>query len=151
MKTQVMNCAVATFNGRIKLPRLRLDTGSALQVVLLILAATAPAVLVSITTIWAIGSGLHEYVSAIFWASGFIFLALMVDNENGHGTLLAASGLTLMGLAWMSSRIAPEFGVLAGFLLAAWVAVPVVRLVQDAGRGNKPRYEAGRVEAPPSR
>ena len=105
----------------------RLSTGSALQVVLLILAATLPVALITVLTLWAVSIGALEYAAALYWTSGFIFLALMLENENGHQAILAGSGISMMMLAWLSSRVAPEFGVLAGFLLAAWVAAPVVR------------------------
>ena len=62
-------------------------------------------------------------------SAGFIFLALMVENSGERGFGLGASGLALMTLAWLSSRVAPEFGIVAGFLLAAWVAAPVLRLL----------------------
>ena len=104
-----------------------LDSGSVLQVVLLILAATLPVAVVTVLTLWAVSIGALEYAAALYWTSGFIFLALMLENENGHQAILAGSGISVMMLAWLSSRVAPEFGILAGFLLAAWVAAPVVR------------------------
>ena len=135
MKTQAINNWNDSPAERIFNRESGLNTGSALQVILLILAAAVPAALVSVITIWAISAGALMYVSAVYWAAGFIFLALMVEDENGRTARFAVSGLALMALAWLSSYVAPEFGVLAGFLLAAWVAAPVVRrlALQDAG------------------
>ena len=129
MKTQALNwpptcrARTKTFTG------FKLDTRPALRALLMVLAAALPAVAVSIITIWAIGNGGLEYVSAVYWSAGFIFLALMVENSGERAFALAGSGLALMSLAWLSSRVAPEFGVVAGFLLAAWVAAPVLRLL----------------------
>ena len=129
MKTQVLNwpltaCAEAkSFSG------FKLDTRPALRALLIVLAAALPAAAVSIITIWAISNGALEYVSATYWAAGFIFLALMVEDSGKRGFILAGSGLALMSLAWLSSWVAPEFGILAGFLLAAWVTVPALRLL----------------------
>jgi hypothetical protein len=139
MKTHALNWRCDTwFLKRKAAWTLKLDTGKTLRAVLLILAAILPAALVSIATLWAISAGAAQFVSALYWAGGFIFLALMVENEDGYRTYLATSGLGLMTLAWLSSRVAPEFGVLAGFLVAAWLAAPVVRrlAVRDAGLVN---------------
>jgi hypothetical protein len=127
MKTQALNWQADISTVLPTTLESRLDSGSVLQVVLLILAATLPVALVSVITLWAISTGSAMYVSAMYWSVGFIFLALMVENENGHRTILAGSGISMMLLAWMSSRITPEFGVLAGFLLAAWLAAPFIR------------------------
>ena len=53
----------------------------------------------------------------------------MVEDGGERGFALAGSGLALMTLAWLSSSVAPEFGIAAGFLLAAWVAAPILRLL----------------------
>jgi hypothetical protein len=128
MKTQALNGQFDTLLATEKRGRsYRFNAGSGLQVLLLILAAILPAAVVSVITIWAISSGATAFVAAFYWASGFIFLALMVDSEGKYRTVLAGTGLGLMTMAWMSSRVAPEFGVIAGFVLAAWVAAPVVR------------------------
>jgi hypothetical protein len=105
---------------------LKLDAASARDKLILSLAALLPASFVIVITLWAISMGALGFVSATFWTGGFIFLAFAVDNDNGRGTVLAGSGLTLLALAWLSSFVAPEFGVLAGVLASAWVTVPVI-------------------------
>jgi hypothetical protein len=108
---------------------LKLDTTSARKVIMLVLSALLPALLVTVVSIWAISTGALAYVSASFWAIGFIFLALMVDAEDGRFKLFGYTGLVMMVLAWMSWNVAPEFGVLAGFLLSAWVSGMVLNRV----------------------
>ncbi len=127
MKTQAIDWQAINFTGQKPVSTIKLNTDSALKVLLLVLAAVLPAALVSVITIWAISAGALAYVSAFYWAVGFIFLALVVETDGRLAGFLATSGLSLMALAWLSSRIAPEFGVLAGFLLAAWVALPVIK------------------------
>ena len=128
MNTQALNGQYETlFKSEKSRRTFRLDTGSGLQVVLLILAATLPVAVLSVITIWAISFGAQAYLAAAFWGIGFVFLALTIDNDEGHQAVLAGSGLGLMTLAWLSSRIAPEFGLIAGLVLAAWLAAPVVR------------------------
>ena len=129
MKTVALNWPPTAPSGAKPFAGFKLDTNPALRAVLMVLAAALPAAAVSIITIWAISNGGVEYVSAVYWSAGFIFLALMIEDSGKRGFLLAGSGLTLMTLAWLSSTVAPEFGALAGFLLAAWVAVPVLRLL----------------------
>ena len=107
----------------------KLDINPALRALMMVLAAALPVATVTILTIWAISNGGLAYVSAAYWSAGFIFLALMVEDGGERGFLLATSGLVLMALAWLSSSVAPEFGVVAGFLLAAWVAAPALRLL----------------------
>ena len=129
MKTQALNWSPTSPAGAKSFTGLKLDTRPALRLLLMVLAAALPAAAVSIITLWAISNGGLIYVAAAYWSAGLIFLALMVENSGERGFALAGSGLALMALAWLSSRVAPEFGIVAGFLLAAWVAAPVLRLL----------------------
>jgi hypothetical protein len=104
----------------------RFERRRALQFLLPALAALLPALITAVITIWAISSGFGAYVSAAYWAIGLIYLALAVETEGRIGVMLGSSGAILMGLAWLSSRVALEFGVLAGFVVAVWVVVPIL-------------------------
>ena len=114
---------------------LKLDTTSARKFFIPVLSAFLPALLITVVSIWAISTGALTYVSASFWTIGFVFLALMVDAEDGRFKLFGYTGLAMMVLAWMSWNVAPEFGVMAGFLLSAWVSGMVLNrlglLTQD--------------------
>ncbi len=129
MKTVALNWSPTAPSGANPFTGFKLDANPALRAVLMVLAAALPAAAVSIITILVISNGGLEYVSAAYWSAGFIFLALMIEDSGERGFLLAGSGIALMGLAWLSSSVAPEFGILAGFLVAAWVAAPVLRLL----------------------
>lgn len=127
MKTQTLSLLLPVIKRQRQRTKWKFNFESALHVVMVILVGILPAALVSVITLWAISTGDGMYVSAAYWATGFIFLALMVESDGRFGGLLAVSGLSLMALAWLSSNVAPEFGVLAGFLLAGWVAVPTIK------------------------
>jgi len=70
---------------------------------------------------WAIGMGLHDAMAALSWMAGIAFLALAVDNTGPRAVGQVATGLALMALGWMCSRLAPEFGVIAAWLTAGWL------------------------------
>ena len=101
---------------------------SARRLLMLAMIATLPAIAITVLTVWAQGTGGAAYVSAGFWATGFVFLALVVDGDGPPTAWFAVSGITLMILAWLSHSVAPEFGVVAGFLVAAWLTIPVITL-----------------------
>lgn len=92
-----------------------------------LLAALLPAALFPLLTAWAVDSGAQEYVAATYWASGFIFLALAFETNGLRKKLLLASGVAAMTLAWVGSRYAPQFVVLAAALPAAWFMAPLLK------------------------
>ena len=102
-------------------------TESARRILMLVLIAAFPAIVITLLTVWAQGAGGGAYISAGFWVTGFVFLALVVEGDGPPTGWFAISGITLMALAWLCHNVAPEFGVVAGFLLAAWLTVPVVK------------------------
>ncbi|MFT5140838.1 MAG: hypothetical protein ACI9H8_001628 [Lysobacterales bacterium] len=127
MKTQAIQWDTAQLSESAHKPAIRFKSILAPQFVLRVLAALLPAIVVGVLTVWAISSGFVDHASAVYWGLGFIFLALAVENEGRLAKMLGGSGVILMAFAWLSSRIAPEFGVLAGFILMAWVAIPILR------------------------
>jgi hypothetical protein len=104
-------------------------TESALHLLMLVLIGVFPAIVITILTVWAQGAGGGAFISAGFWATGFVFLALALEGDGPPTGWLAISGITLMALAWLSHSVAPEFGVIAGFLLAAWLTAPVIKSI----------------------
>ena len=127
MKTLTLHWPYATRKQPQTIGPSKLNGWSAMQFSLVTLLSLLCAALVSVSTIWAVSSGAIQFVSASYWAVSFIFLALGLEIGGSRALGLAGTGLAFMLLAWLSSRIAPEFGILAGFLLSAWVAVPVFR------------------------
>ena len=94
-----------------------------------LLVAGAPALGILIATIWLISApGLLPYLQAALWATGFVFMALAVEAERPHAAaLLLTTGLALPMLAWLSSRLAVEFIVVAAALIAAWLVAAVLK------------------------
>ena len=140
MKALTLYCPYARRKHAQTIASLRLDSRSMIQLSLVTLLSLLCVSLVSVTTIWAISAGAVQYVSASYWAISFIFLALSFEVEGRRAIGLAISGLAFMLLALLASRVAPEFGVLAGFLLSAWVAVAVFKQlsVPDADSRKMP-------------
>jgi hypothetical protein len=97
---------------------------------MLALGAALPAFVIVILTAWAIGNGSTDILAASQWATAFIFLALSVESYGKQAAALAVSGITLGWLAWMGSRVSPEFAILAAFLIAAWASFSVLQYLR---------------------
>ncbi len=92
------------------------------------LTALVPALAIVIGAAWAITvPSLEQFLQASLWASGFIFLALAVDSEKPAIGSLLTTGIALPILALLSSRVASEFVIVAAVVVAAWVAVAILR------------------------
>jgi len=92
------------------------------------LTALVPALAIVIGAAWAITvPGLEQFLQASLWASGFIFLALAVDSEKPAIGSLLTTGIALPVLALLSTRVASEFAIVAAVIVAAWVAVSILR------------------------
>ena len=115
---------------------------SPLKSILVTLAAALPATAIAVMTIFAFSSQAQAVAAAGVWATSFVFLALSVESSGSRSLLLGVSALVLMLLAWLSTRLAVEFGMLAGFMVAAWVAFAVstqlLHPANKAGASNEP-------------
>ncbi|MGD8580603.1 MAG: hypothetical protein PVI46_14865, partial [Lysobacterales bacterium] len=89
----------------------------------------APALGMLIAASWMLSApGLLPYLQAALWGAGFVFSALAVEAERPHvAALLLTTGLALPVLAWLSSRVAVEFIVVAAALIAAWLVAAVLK------------------------
>jgi len=112
------------------------NAGTVLRALLFLLSGAVPFALVAIIVTWLSGAGGQAYLSAVSWAAGFVFLALALDDDRGRATVFGVTGLALISLALMGSRFAPEFGVLAGLVLGAWLAVPTMKYVELRACGS---------------
>lgn len=82
---------------------------AAVVVIAAILAATTPAAV--------------QFLSAGLWGVGFIFLALALEVGIKRVSPYVLTGIALPTLALLGSYIAPVFSILAGVIVAAWLAV----------------------------
>jgi len=67
------------------------------------------------------------YLQATLWTLGFVFLGLAIDSEKTGMVSNLAIGIALPALALLSSRVAPEFAIVAAALVAVSVGVAIFR------------------------
>ena len=90
--------------------------------------ALVPALAIVVGTAWAITvPGLEQFLQASLWASGFVFLALVVESESPAIGLPLATGIALPVLAMLSFNVASEFAIVGAVLVATWVAALILR------------------------
>ena len=73
-------------------------------------------------TVWLAGAEFSVFMGASTWGLGFIFLAMAMDRRGRLALLQAISGGTFLVLALLQNSVSPDFGIIAGVLVAAWVA-----------------------------
>lgn len=116
-------------------PSLRITTGSSLTRVITIpvrailagLGAAVIAVASVMLSVWAAGLETTGILAAATWGAGFIFFALAVDNRARSAFLQLASGTALLFLAWLQTTVSPEYAIVSGVLVAAWLGVATFR------------------------
>jgi len=104
--------------------------GVSLRGTVAILSGLTFAITVVLLSVWASGSEEIAVLSASIWGISFIFLALAVDSQKSRAVLLLVTGLVLMTIAWLGSRVSPEFFILAGVILACWLCVGLYRALR---------------------
>ena len=72
-------------------------------------------------TVWLAGMEYSVFMGASTWGLGFIFLAMAMDRRGRLALLQAISGGTFLVLALLQNSVSPDFGIIAGVLVAAWV------------------------------
>lgn len=107
------------------LPRLKSVMGLTARTLL----ALVPALAVVVGSAWLVTiPELVVYLQATTWAVGFVFLGLAVESERSEtALLLSLTGIALMTLAFLSSRVAVELAIVAAMLLAMWVTAALIR------------------------
>jgi hypothetical protein len=125
MKTNIIALHRDCLREHGRVARRKWSIASPVRSMLVTLATALPAAAIMVLTVLAFGSQAPGFAAAGLWATGFIFLALGVENEGARPLLLGISGAVLMLLAWLGFSFSPEFGVLAGFIVAGWVAFAI--------------------------
>ena len=107
------------------LPRLNSMMGLTARALL----ASVPALAVVIGAAWLVTiPDLVIYLQATIWAVGLVFLALAVESERSESDLLlSVTGVALLALAFLSSRVAVELAIVAAMLLAVWLVAAAIR------------------------
>lgn len=101
-------------------------TASLRETIALMVAVVAAIVIITLT-VWMAGLGINTYLGASTWGIGFIFLALAVDNRGRIALFQMASGVVLLVLALLQNSVSADFIIVAGILLAIWLAVVVFK------------------------
>ena len=91
-----------------------------------IYAGLAAAVVITLS-IWVIGMSINTFLGVSTWAMGFIFLAVAVDNRGPLAIAQVTSGGALLVFALLQNSLSPNFFLLSGVLLAAWVGFAVFK------------------------
>lgn len=73
-------------------------------------------------SVWAAGMEINIYLGASSWGSGFIFLAMALDNGGKYARYQAMTGVALLVLALLQSSVSPGFMIVSGTVLAAWLS-----------------------------
>jgi len=128
MKAQTVEWLHSTTPGRnITVPS-AMNLNRALGLAARVITASVLALAIVIGAAWAITiPSLEPLLEATLWSSGFVFLALAVDSERSSVAPLLITGLALLVLALLGSRVAAEFAIVAAILLAAWLAASILR------------------------
>jgi asparagine N-glycosylation enzyme membrane subunit Stt3 len=110
---------------RYGLPRLNSVMGLTMRAML----ALVPALAIVVSSAWLVTiPELVVYLQAVTWAVGFVFLGLAVESERPESALmLSLTGIALLTLAFLSSRVAVELAIVAAMLLAVWLVAALVR------------------------
>ena len=107
------------------LPRLKSVMGLTARAML----ALVPALAIVVSSAWLVTiPELVVYLQATTWAVGFVFLGLAVESERSESALiLSLTGIALLTLAFLSSRVAVELAIVAAMLLAVWLVAALIR------------------------
>jgi len=78
-------------------------------------------------SIWVAGMDISSIIAAGTWGVAMIFFAMAVDNRKAKALLQLSTGGVLMVLAWLQYAVSPDYTVVAGVLVAGWIAVAVFK------------------------
>ncbi len=96
--------------------------------VLALLSAVTSAAAIVLLSVWVAGMEVTAILSATIWGIGYIFLGLAVDSREPTAFFLQlATGVALLALAWLQNAVSPDFTIVSGVLVAAWVAVSLFK------------------------
>ena len=96
--------------------------------ILALLSAVISAAAIVLLSVWVAGMEVTAILSASTMGIGFIFLGLAVDSREPTAFFLQlATGIALLALAWLQNAVSPDFTIVSGVLVAAWVAVSLFK------------------------
>lgn len=93
--------------------------------ILALLSAVTVATGVIMLSIWAAGMDISGLIGAAGWGVAIVFFALAVDSRTPVALLQGSTGVALAVLAWLQFVVSPEYTIVSGIVIAAWLAVAV--------------------------
>ena len=103
-----------------------LMTASMRDLAALAVALLAGAAIITLS-IWLASQGALPLLGAGAWALGFVFIAQAVDSEGPAALRRAAIGCALPVLALLQDRVSADFLIVAGVMMAVWIARALMR------------------------
>lgn len=104
---------------------------TSLRSVLALIAAVLVATAVITLSVWVAGVEIGVYLGAASWGLGFIFLGLAVDNRGSAAFFQMVTGLALLVLALLQSKLSSDYIIVSGVLVAAWIGVLLFNRLSD--------------------
>ena len=101
------------------------SVAASIREILALLSAVTAATSIVLGSVWATGLEMSNVFSALVWALGFVFLGLALNNRGALAYFQFATGLVLPVLASLQNSVSPDFAMISGALLAAWVAIAI--------------------------
>lgn len=90
--------------------------------------AVAAGLAILITVTWAATTpAAAQALAGLIWGAGFIFFALALEVRIKRVMPYILTGMALPALAVMGSRVAEEFSIIAGAIIAGWMATWLIR------------------------
>lgn len=108
---------------RDRLPEMAISVREILALLSAVTVATATIIL----SIWVSGMDISPVVGAGTWGIAIIFFAWAVDSGKAAAILQLSTGVALVTLAWLQYAVSPDCTVVAGGLLAGWLAVALFK------------------------
>jgi len=99
---------------------------SARDILALLGAVTVAAATIAFS-VWLAGMGVEGVLGASTWGAAFVFFALALDSAKSTALLQLATGIGLLGVAWLQNVASPDYTIVSGVLVAIWLATPVFR------------------------
>lgn len=93
-----------------------------LRDLLVLMSAVSIAAVIITLTVWMAGMQFNGFLAASTWGVGFTFLTMAMDSHGRLAILQVATGGLLLVLALLQNSVSPDFGILSGILVAAWIA-----------------------------
>lgn len=100
---------------------------STLRDLLALTGAVLMAAVIITLAVWMAGMQFNGFLAASTWGLGFTFLAMAMDSHGRLATLEVATGGLLLALALLQNSVSPDFGILAGVVIAVWVAPAIYK------------------------